>query len=436
MTFAPTHVQPHFARELQVTILRHSLFWLAAANFVGVLLALLLVYPGFGAFLGDYGYGRWMALHLNWQLYGWCSLPAIGALLCYFLKPTAVALAQGRWALLAWSFALAVGGASWLHGETTGKLFLDWVAAPRLVLIFAMVFLWTVLVRSHVAKGGSARSRSLAGRAGESAVLLILAAVPAILFWASGRRVYPPIAPMTGGPTGLSLLGSTLVIVLIMGLLPRALRIHRIRPSSERWFWSAFAANCVLFLTLQGGSHSPDDWRQVTGLGTLLVWVPLVSIHLRHYGWQSGSRKWLVATLVWWAILVVSGFMTFLPGVLERLKFTHALVAHAHLAMAGLLTSLNMLILGNLDPSAHTAARVLFNPSTFAVWQASLALHLLALCMIAASEIRAPESVFEGGLSGLYWMRLIAGAMMAAVSLWWTCRVFAPASRPSPVASH
>lgn len=47
----------------------------------------------------------------------------------------------------------------------------------------------------------------------------------------------------------------------------------------------------------------------------------------------------------------MSGWLTFLPGIPERLKFTNGLVAHAHLAMAGVVTSVNGMILNQLDPA-------------------------------------------------------------------------------------
>jgi cytochrome c oxidase cbb3-type subunit 1 len=365
-----------------------------------------------------------MALHLNWQLYGWCSLPMVGALFVRFLRPTESALSQGRWVFRLWSFALILGGLSWLAGDTSGKLFLDWKAVPRLVFVFALVFLWVVLAWNYSVSvmGHALRIRSILS--GETMVLLILAAVPGILFWASGRRVYPAVDPGTGGPTGASLLGSTLVIVLVMALLPRALRLARTNSLSERPFWILFCADSAIFLAIEHGSSRHEDWRQIAGLGSLLVWVPVMVIHLRRYVWHRGSRLWLNATFVWWALLVVSGFVSFLPGILDRFKFTHALVAHAHLAMGGLLTSLNMLVLANLASPATVATEVLSDGHAFFIWQGGLILHLIALFLIGAAEIESPGDFFAGGVVGWYWLRLLAGAIMAAISVRWAWRVW------------
>ncbi len=58
----------------------HSAAWLVAANAVGVLLAALLLLPGVNGLLAAWTYGRWMPVHMNMELYGWCSLPLVAFL--------------------------------------------------------------------------------------------------------------------------------------------------------------------------------------------------------------------------------------------------------------------------------------------------------------------------------------------------------------------
>src|SRR5215472_17979023 len=55
----------------------HSLGWLFASNLIGVWLAILLLFPNAGRFLGEWSYGRWTPVHLNFQLYGWIALPLV-----------------------------------------------------------------------------------------------------------------------------------------------------------------------------------------------------------------------------------------------------------------------------------------------------------------------------------------------------------------------
>ena len=125
---------------------RHALGWLVAANAVGALLAAELIWPRFGQLLGPLTYGRWMPLHLDWQLYGWCALPLVGALLAGFLKSDSQrALGHARLALAGWSLALALGGLAWLSGTSSGKLFLEWGGWARPLLPLALIALWLVL---------------------------------------------------------------------------------------------------------------------------------------------------------------------------------------------------------------------------------------------------------------------------------------------------
>ena len=55
----------------------HSLAWLFVANLIGVWLAILLLFPAAGRWLGEWSYGRWTPVHLNFQLYGWMALPLV-----------------------------------------------------------------------------------------------------------------------------------------------------------------------------------------------------------------------------------------------------------------------------------------------------------------------------------------------------------------------
>src|SRR6266702_2964409 len=110
----------------------HSLGWLYAANLIGVWLAILLLFPSAGHWMGAWSYGRWTPVHLNFQLYGWMALPLIAwAMRIYRADGDRVA-PWSRAALVLWSLALTIGGVSWLQGESSGKLFLDWSGFSRI----------------------------------------------------------------------------------------------------------------------------------------------------------------------------------------------------------------------------------------------------------------------------------------------------------------
>lgn len=406
-------VEEVFAPDLARSIRRHAVGWWVAANLVGVWLAALLIWPQWGDWIAPVSYGRWMPLHLNWQLYGWCALPLVGVLLKWILwRSHPRAMSHARVALAAWSVALGVGGLSWLGGVTSGKLFLDWHGWARPVLPLAMTILWTVLA-AHVWWGW--RHRSGWNRWSQGLVVAGLLVVPTVLYAVSGRSVYPAVNPDSGGATGAALLGSTLGIVAIFGSMPFWLSVGAVNGKiSDRTvgvFATSWVLSLVVWLLIERGDSSHHDPAQILGLGILMLWVPLLIWWWRQFDWAEGARPWLRAAMVWWAILVLSGWFSFLPGVSEMLKFTNGLVAHAHLAMAGLLTSVNGVILNQLDGRRPLRRGML-------LWQVATAAHVLVLMVVGCLEYARAEAFFAGSawVTAGYAARLLAGVVMALAS--------------------
>lgn len=393
---------------------RHAFGWLAAANLVGVFLAALLVWPDAGRALAPLTYGRWMPLHLDWQLYGWCALPLVGALLAAYLGDAAAA-GPGVLALRGWSLALAAGGASWLAGDVSGKLFLDWAGWARPLLPVAMCLLWAVIAAPawHRRRERGPLPRMLAW-----SLLALLLTVPAALYRAAGPETFPAVNPASGGATGTSLLGSTLGIVTIYALLPVLLsRPRRAAAGGGAWFVPALALSWLAFGFASHDNVSHHRAGQVAALGLLAAWVPLLPVWIGRYDWRAAARPWWRAAWVWWAALVLTGWLTFLPGISERLKFTDGLVAHAHLAMAGFVTCVNVALLRQLG-AAEPAAE----PVAFWAWQGAGALMVGALLVAGWREGAAPGDLFLAAdwTRVTYALRLAAGLVMAGVSLhWW-----------------
>jgi cytochrome c oxidase cbb3-type subunit 1 len=405
-------------------VARHSLGWLVAANVVGIWLALILLWPALGDALAPLSYGRWMPLHLNWHLYGWCSLPLVGALLAWCLDVrhprvvTHAALALG-----AWSLALLVGGVAWLGGVTSGKLFLDWHGWSRPVLPAAMHVLWALLAAHTWWRW---RDLPLGGRLARLAVLAVLLAVPTVLQWAAGRDVYPAVNPDSGGATGSALLGSTLGIVTIYLALPALLGLPArpaagVPPSPKEaapagnwtWVWPLLASWAV-FAVLDRGHTSHHLPSQITALAVLLAWIPLLPASWQGYAWPAAARPWLWSAAGWWALLVLSGWVTFLPGVSERLKFTHGLVAHAHLAMAGFVTGVNGAIVIAL--TGRAAPR-----GVFGAWQSGCVVMVAALLWLGAQEAGREAGLFHNESWTHVWLglRLVGGLAMGAAAIRW-----------------
>jgi cytochrome c oxidase cbb3-type subunit 1 len=421
----------------------HALAWLAVGNVVGLLLATLLLAPALGDLLGPVGYGRWMALHLDTQLYGWLGVPLVGLLLRLFVR-------QGdrrRWStavLGIWSGTLLFGCLSWLAGSNSGKPFLEWSGAAAVVLALGLSAVTLLLLgaygRESVEERRSGR-RFSAPLLLKGALLLVLLPVPLVMSRVSQPGVYPPINPDSGGATGGSLLGSSLLVVGIFLVTPPVLRLER-RTSrcSARTLFMVLLAHGCWFALLDHGDHSHHEPLQIVSLASLVIWLPLLARYLAGYKWSPAARRWLLSLAIWGGLLLATGLLGFLPGVLEAGKFTNALVAHAHIAMAGMASSFSMIVLLGLD-SERRYHGLLGSGPRFFLWQLGLALHVSALVALGAFEAVDPGVLFraEPASRVLYQVRWGAGLMMLWASLGWlaaAARVSLHVRVPGPSAVH
>ncbi len=401
------------ARRWEDTLALHALACLAATSAAGLLLALLLVVPEAGTVLGPLTYGRWAAVHIDIGLYGWCGLPLAGLLLRLYCGADDPSWGP-RAAIEAWSGSVAAGALAWLLGQSSGKVFLEWSGVARGLFLASLVFLAAVL------GAGLLRERRAAGRWPRAKALLLAAllAVPPALALATSRRTYPPINPHSGGPTGADLLGSSLAVLAVFVLAPAILGLELARHRrGTRGALLLLGAQALLFFAVSRGDASHRDPLQVAALATLLAWAVVLPRHLRRYDWPAAARPWLGAFLLWGAALLATGVGAFLPGVLERVKFTNALVGHAHIAMAGLASSFGGLVLVMLARDGHgPAARVLAAKAPFWAWHAGLTLHVAAVSAAGALEAADPGVLFrpDPAVTLLYAARALAGLAMLA----------------------
>jgi cytochrome c oxidase cbb3-type subunit 1 len=334
---------------------------------------------------------------------------------------------------------LAVGGVSWLAGINSGKLFLDWHGTARIAFPAAMTALWLVFVACAWIR----RNEPGLGPRYRLAIVLTLATVPPAIYWASSRTVYPSVNPDSGGATGASLLGSTLGIVAIFGLLPVLLGLPpKVSTGSDRsvagvadpggfggksaspgfsvqrivkLYWWAWIASMIEYAVIHHGHVSHHTVSQVLGLATLFLWVPLSWHYFGSFAWTPTARRWLAAAFVWWVCLIASGWATFLPGISERLKFTHALVGHAHLAMAGLVSSVHLALLDQWQPRLPIR-------NGFLTWQIATGAHVVSLLVLGSLEADRAGALWrsEQWTQLLLGVRGIAGGLMLFVAWrWW-----------------
>jgi cytochrome c oxidase cbb3-type subunit 1 len=341
-----------------------------------------------------------------------------------------------RWsraALWTWSTALTAGAISWLMAQGTGKLFLDWQGYARGLFVLAMGFLWLVLAWSCHCHWRAEENRSRIRRTVKIAGLAILFFVPLTLYWATSPKVYPPVNPDTGGPTGASLLESTLGIILILLVLPSGVG-RQVRPQKQFIVgaWILFVAENILCLALGRSNSSHHQAGQILGLGSLLLWVPVLPAYFNSFDWPAGSRRWRNACLFWWGLLVTSAWLIFLPVLLDRFKFTDGLVGHAHMAMAGFVSSLNIFLLVVLLGENGRG----FNSTwAFYAWQGGTFGYVVIMFLAGSLESHHPAFTIIPGTARavIYTLRLVCGALMLAAAIhWWREISRVVATRPKP----
>lgn len=399
---------------------QHALFWLVVGNAIGVMIAILLLLPGLNVWLGEWTYGRWMMVHMNVALYGWCSLPMLGFLFKLYGADRGPMAVWCRPVLWLWSGTLVAGSVSWLSGHSSGKLFLDWTGFARVLFPLAMFGLWVLLLLATFQKRRVPRISSPAARIARIALLAVLAAVPFAIYAAADPNVYPAFNPDTGGPTGASQLESSLGVVLILLLLPYGItRRNQRRDRIVVVSWAAFLAEALLCALMNHSDISHHRPAQYLGFGTILLWLPLIPMYYARFVWTPAAGRWRTAMLWWWTGLVASGWITFLPGVLDRLKFTDALVGHSLVAVAGFLTALLALVMIQL--LGEEDAWILNRTWSFHAWNLGVLAYVIIISAAGWIEGADPAFTIVPGPARnlIYIVRLLTGIAMLAASVEW-----------------
>jgi cytochrome c oxidase cbb3-type subunit 1 len=398
----------------------HSLIWLVLGNAMGVMIAILLLLPGLNPWLGEWTYGRWMMVHINIALYGWCSLPMIGFLFKVYGTDQGKLTAWCRPVLWLWSGALVVGSISWLSGQSSGKLFLDWSGFARLFFPLAMGALWLLLTFAFLTKRRADPGSSLVARVAKIIGLVALAAVPPAIYFASSPNLYPAVNPDTGGPTGASQLESSLSVVLILLILPFGITRRKESPTNVvALSWFAFLAEAALCISMGRTDVSHHIPAQYLSLASLLVWLPLIPAYYSAFHWHAATRGWRIAMFWWWGGLVVSGWLLFLPGVLDRIKFTDVLVGHSLTAVAGFVTALLIFVMIQLI--GEEDAWIFNRRWSFHAWNMGVLAYVVIISIAGWIESANPTFTIVSGMARevLYVVRLLTGIAMLAGSLEW-----------------
>ncbi len=414
--------------RLQRTVCIASLSWLVVANAIGLLLSALLLYPELNNVLVPFTYGRWVTLHLDFQLYGWCALPLLGILCNWYLPFSKKGYALLQLIFLLWSVVLASAGYQWLHGETSGKLFLEWSGKLRVLFPETLLAIWLLLTLGFFIRSKEHPISKRHVMLFKIKFLLLLLVVPLTFWYATDRDVFPPINPQSSGATGTSLLASTLLIVAILLLIPPTFVRFRV-PSIGTYFISFGLLLCHL-TSLEFLDHGNIDSRhaeQFWGLASCLLWIPILYWYYSRFAWPKVAAPWLKWFGIWGSVLAVNGVTMFVPEILDRVKFTDMLVAHSHLAMAGMITAFNMVVLILLAPGSRLAQQLNESRSR-KVWNIGLLVMLSGLIALGALEVAHPSYLYRSHplIRAASSFRFVGGCMMLIASAAWWWRAFGP----------
>jgi cytochrome c oxidase cbb3-type subunit I len=398
---------------------QHALGWLVFGNALGVMIAILLLLPQLNSWLGEWTYGRWMMVHMNTALFGWCSLPILALLFKAYGADRGSLAVWCRPVVWLWSAALVVGSYSWLQGHSSGKLFLDWSGYARVFFPLALLGFW-VLLAIAFARNRESGSNGPAVLFARLLGLLALLPVPLAIYLSSSPNNYPAVNPATGGPTAASQLESTLGVVLILLAVPFG--VARPRPGLRRVAGiscAVFFAEAVLTALLGTGDVSHRLPAQYLSLASVLVWIPLIRTYYAHFEWTPATRRWRTAFLSWWAGLVITGWIMFLPGVLDRVKFTDALVGHSLLAVAGFLSAFVVFIL--VQVLGEEDAWILNRTWSFYAWNLGVLAYVIVIMIAGWIEGADPAFTIVPGTARniIYIIRLLTGIAMLAGSAEW-----------------
>jgi cytochrome c oxidase cbb3-type subunit 1 len=261
----------------------------------------------------------------------------------------------------------------------------------------------------------------------------VLLVVPFLIYVAADPAIYPAVNPDTGGPTAASQLESSLAIVAILLMLPFGLT--RRKPGSSKIVaisWAVLVAESLLCATMGRADISHHVRSQYLSLGSLLVWLPLTPAYFAAFEWHAATRRWRLAFFWWWAALLITGWVFFLPGVLDHFKFTDGLVGHSFVAMAGFTSSLIIFVMVQLLGEGGW----IFNRTrSFYLWNGSVIAYIVIMTVAGWHEGFDPTFTIVPGTirNFLYILRLVVGILMLLASLDWLVDASTLLREPAPV---
>jgi cytochrome c oxidase cbb3-type subunit 1 len=132
---------------------------------------------------------------------------------------------------------------------------------------------------------------------------------------------------------------------------------------------------------------------------------------------------------------VVSGWVLFLPGVLDRFKFTDGLVGHSFTAMAGFVSALLIFAMVQL---LGEDGWIFTRTWSFNAWNGGVLGYVVVMMVAGWLESSDPAFTIVPGMvrNLLYVLRLVTGLLMLAASLDWFVDASSLLRESTPIAPH
>src|ERR1035437_4338308 len=196
--------------------------------------------------------------------------------------------------------------------------------------------------------------------------------------------------------------------------------------------WAIMVAEFLLCFALGRADISHHRPAQFLSLGSLLIWIPLMPAYYAAFNWNANTRRWRIAFLCWWSALVLTGWVLFLPGILDHFKFTDGLVGHSLLAMAGFTSSLLIFVLVQL---LGEDGWILNQTRSFYGWNGAVLAFVVLMSAAGWREGFDPTFTILPGTArdAVYILRLVVGLVMLAASLDWLIDATTLLREPAPV---
>jgi cytochrome c oxidase cbb3-type subunit I len=329
-----------------------AVFWLVVGSVFAMLASIKLHSPGFLGGPSWLTFGRVRPVHLNIVAYGWASMAGVGTMLWLMARLSRAELRFPRLlvaAAMVWNVAILAGSVSILAGYGTSIEYLEFppFVPPLLTVAYAMIGLWAAVTFSERR---------------EPHVYVSQWYLFGALFWFpwlyTAVNIMLVLFPIKGvtqvsitwwyGHNILGLWFTPIGLATVYYLLPKVIG----RPIHSYYlsilgFWSL-----ALFYNWNGAHHLiggpvPAWLVTMSVVASMMMLIPVGTVAINHHMTMVGhfrmlkyspTLRFIVFGAMCYSAVSVQGSFEALRSINLPTKFTHFVIAHAHLGLYGFFT--------------------------------------------------------------------------------------------------